>query len=69
VARLPVRLRPRTLISINQDNDACLLTGEVAFQAASMMMGEAFKLIRVMEKHIQLLQKECYSHEQGLKGG
>ena len=52
-----------------QDNDICLLTGEVAFQAASVILGEAFKLMRVLEKRIQYPEKEWYGHEQDLKGG
>jgi hypothetical protein len=52
-----------------QDNDACLLTGEVAFQVASIMSGEAFKFMRLLEKCIQYLEKEHYGHEQDLKGG
>src|SRR5579872_3332831 len=51
------------------DNDACLLTGEVAFQAACSMTGEAFSLIRALEGRIQYLEKERYKHEQDLTGG
>ena len=51
------------------DNDACLITGEVAFQAACTMTGEAFSLIRAMEARIQYLEKERYKHEQDLTGG
>jgi hypothetical protein len=52
-----------------QDNDACLLTGEVAFQATSIMSGESFKFMRALEKRIQFLEKECHGHETNLKGG
>ena len=52
-----------------QDNNTCLLTGEVTFQAASIMSGEAFQFMRVLEKCIQYLEKEHYNHEQDLKGG
>ena len=52
-----------------QDNDACLITGEVAFQAACAMTGEAFSLIRALEGRIQYLEKERYKHEQDLNGG
>ena len=52
-----------------QDNNACLLMGEVAFQATCVMNGEAFKMLWVLEKHIQYLEKEHYGHEQDLKGG
>jgi hypothetical protein len=51
------------------DNDACLITGEVAFQAACAMTGEAFSLIRALEGRIQYLEKERYKHEQDLNGG
>ena len=52
-----------------QDNDACLITGEVAFQAACTMTGEAFSLIRAMEARIQYLEKERYKQDQDLTGG
>src|SRR5579872_7364297 len=52
-----------------QDNDTCLLTGEVAFQAACIMTGEAFSLAPVLEERVQYLEKECYAHEQDLRGG
>jgi hypothetical protein len=53
----------------HQNNDTCLLTGEVAFQAASIMSGEAFKFMHVLEKRIQELEKECYAHKTDLDGG
>src|SRR5579872_5395468 len=53
----------------HQDNDACLLTGGVAFQAASIMSGESFKFMWVLEKRIQELEKECYIHKTDLDGG
>src|SRR5579872_5326970 len=46
------------------DNDACLITSEVAFQAACAMTGESFSLIRAMEERIQYLEKERYKHDQ-----
>ena len=52
-----------------QDNDACLLTGEVAFQAACIMTGEAFSFACTLEERVQYLEKECYAHEQDLQGG
>src|ERR1700757_403297 len=51
------------------DNDACLLSGEVAFQAACIMTGESFSLIRAMESRIQYLQKERNKQDQDLNGG
>ena len=53
----------------HQDNDACLISGEVAFQAACIMTGEAFSLICAMELQIQYLEKERYKHKQDLNGG
>ena len=53
----------------HHDNDACLITGEVAFQAACTMTGEAFSLIRAMEARIQYLEKERYKQDQDLTGG
>ena len=53
----------------HQDNDACLLTGKVAFQAASIMSGEAFRFMRVLEKRIQVLEKERHAHKMDLDGG
>jgi hypothetical protein len=53
----------------HQDNDTCLLTGEVAFQAASTMSGEAFRFMRVLEKRIQALEKEHHAHKTDLDGG
>src|SRR5579872_5900268 len=52
-----------------QDNDACLLSGELAFQATCIMTGESFSLIRTMEVWIQYLEKERYKHDQDLTGG
>ena len=52
-----------------QDNDTCLITGEVAFQAACIMTSESFSLIRAMESQIQYLEGERYKHEQDLNGG
>src|SRR5579872_3371011 len=52
-----------------QDNDACLISGEVAFQAACVMTGEAFSLVRAMEARIQYLEKERYKQDQDLTGG
>ena len=52
-----------------QDNDACLLTSEVAFQVASIMLGEAFQFMCVLEKRIQELEKERYAHKTDLDGG
>ena len=52
-----------------QDNNTCLLTGEVAFQAASIMSGEAFKFMCMLEKRIQVLEKECHAHKTDLDGG
>src|SRR5579872_2260006 len=51
------------------DNDACLISGEVAFQAACTMTGESFSLIRAMESQIQYLEKERYKQDQDLNGG
>ena len=53
----------------HQDNDTCLLTREVAFQAASIMSGEVFKFMRVLEKWIQELEKEHHAHKMDLDGG
>src|SRR6201993_4285614 len=52
-----------------QDNDACLLSGEVAFQAACIMTGESFFLINALESRIQDLEKERYKQDQDLNGG
>ena len=52
-----------------QDNDACLISGEVAFQAACIMTGESFSLICAMESRIQYLEKERYKQDQDLNGG
>jgi hypothetical protein len=52
-----------------QDTDTCLLTGEVAFQASMMMSGEAFRFMRVLEKHIQELEQECHAHKMDLDSG
>ena len=52
-----------------QDNNTCLLTGEVAFQAALIMLGDAFKFMRVLEKRIQELEKERHTHKTDLDGG
>src|SRR5579872_5140461 len=59
----------KSWIWCRQDNDACLITGEVVFQATCTMTGEAFSLIRAMEARIQYLEKERYKHEQDLTGG
>ena len=53
----------------HQDNDTCLLTGEMAFQAASIMSSEAFKFMWVLEKQIQALEMERYTHKMDLDGG
>ena len=52
-----------------QDNDACLLTGEVTFQAALIMSGEAFRFMCMLEKWIQELEKERCAHKTDLDGG
>ena len=53
----------------HQDNDACVLTGEVAFQAASVISGEAFKFMSILEKRIQALEVEHHAHKTDLDGG
>ena len=52
-----------------QDTNTCLLTGEVAFQAASVMLGECFRFLQILEKRIQELEKECHAHKTDLDGG
>ena len=52
-----------------QDTDTCLLTGEVAFQAASMMSGECFRFMRVLEKRIQASEQERHAHKTDLDSG
>jgi hypothetical protein len=52
-----------------QDNNACLISGEVAFQAACIMTGESFSLICAMESRIQYLEKERYKQDQDLTSG
>jgi hypothetical protein len=52
-----------------QDNDTCLVAGEVAFQAAAVMSGEAFCFMQVLEGRIQVLEKEHHVHKTDLDGG
>ena len=59
----------KSWLLLRQDNDACLLSSEVAFQAACIMTGESFSLIRAMESRIQYLEKERYKQDQDLTGG
>src|SRR5579872_3794297 len=50
-----------------QDNNACLLMGESSFQASCVMTGETLKLLRVLEKRVQYLEKGTGWPQNGLE--
>ena len=58
----------KSWISRRFDNDAALMTGELAFQASALMTSATWRLIRALEERVQVLENTKRELTNDLKG-